>query len=111
MRELKTCKGNEWVCQNRALVSRHEVEEDVVEWVWKGPVFGVVRDWIGVLSACIGEGDMRDLFEGEELRLMLFFFKGGGSYSEGGAYVTFLLPSLLCCDMSENASHSTLVVA
>jgi hypothetical protein len=29
-------------------------------------------------GTCIGEGDLRDLFEGEELRMMLFNFREVG---------------------------------
>ena len=29
-------------------------------------------------GTCIGEGDLQDLFEGEELRLMLFNFREAG---------------------------------
>ena len=29
-------------------------------------------------GTCIGEGDLRDLFEGEELRMMLFNFQEAG---------------------------------
>jgi hypothetical protein len=29
-------------------------------------------------GSCIGEGDLQDLFEGEELRLMLFNFREAG---------------------------------
>jgi hypothetical protein len=29
-------------------------------------------------GTCIGEGDLRDLFEGEELRMLLFNFREAG---------------------------------
>jgi hypothetical protein len=33
-------------------------------------------------GTCIGEGDLRSLFEGEELRLMLFNFREAGLISK-----------------------------
>jgi hypothetical protein len=45
--------------------------------LWIGPRLdmGAHRDLLASTSgSCIGEGDLRDLFDGEELRLMLFNF-------------------------------------
>jgi hypothetical protein len=50
MHELRTRGGEGWLYRNRVPESRHEVE-DVAEWVWKGLIFGVAFDWIGVVSA------------------------------------------------------------
>jgi hypothetical protein len=61
---------------------------------------GTQRELLSSTSGtCIGEGDLRDLFEGERVEVDVVQFLGGGSYFEGGAYETFLLLSLLCCDI------------
>ena len=40
---------------------------------------GAQRELLSSTSGmCIGEGDLRDLFEGEELRMMLFNFREAG---------------------------------
>jgi hypothetical protein len=47
----------------------------------RGPQFdqGAHRDLLASMSgSCIGEGDLRNLFDGEELRLMLFNFREAG---------------------------------
>jgi hypothetical protein len=36
------------------------------------------RDLFSSTGTCIGEGDLRSLFEGEELRMMLFNFREAG---------------------------------
>jgi hypothetical protein len=44
---------------------------------------GTQRELLSSMSrTCIGEGDLRDLFEGEELRLMLFNFREAGLFSK-----------------------------
>ena len=40
---------------------------------------GGQRDLLSSMSeTCIGEGDLRNLFEGEELKMMLFNFREAG---------------------------------
>jgi hypothetical protein len=44
---------------------------------------GACRELLASTSgSCIGEGDLRDLFEGEDLRLMLFNFREAGLISK-----------------------------
>jgi hypothetical protein len=50
-----------------------------------GPQFdqGARRDLLAPMSgSCIGEGDLRNLFDGEELRLMPFIFQETGLISK-----------------------------
>jgi hypothetical protein len=64
--------------QSKASVSLRKVLE-----AWRGHVFeagrGLIRGahcdlLVPMSGSCIGEGNLRNLFDGEELRLMLFNF-------------------------------------
>jgi hypothetical protein len=72
-----------------------------------GPRFdqGARHDLLASMSgSCIGEGDLQNLFDGEELRLMLFYFPRSWSYSERRTNVIMCCQRRSLATMSENVA-------
>jgi hypothetical protein len=75
-------------CRRRRVVSKHSVDE--FSWSGRRHLMGMERDSLRVdrigrrellsspVGMSIGEGDLRNLFEGEELKIMLFNYREAG---------------------------------